>query len=155
MKRSEQGGAIVGFLIASVVLALLLVGGVYAVRHHPEWVASGANSAPTVSKTDTSDQKSTDKSSSDDKATKDQSKDQAPSSDSSSSDSTAGGDTSSPATPNTTTPTTPDSTNTDTPSGQPESALPHTGPADAFLSLIGVGSLTVATAAYVRSRRQS
>lgn len=156
MKRSEQGGAIVGFLLASVVLALLLVGGVYAIHHHPGWLASTTSpsvSAPGSSHTDqSSDSQKPDvaKPGND----KNKSTASAPSSDGSSTDNGSGS--TAPSTSGSDTTPTPTTGSTDNSAGAPSqstSTLPQTGPADAVWSILGVGLVTVTAAAYVRSRR--
>lgn len=146
MKRSEQGGAIVGFLIASAVLTLLLVGGAYAVRHQPGWVSKEKSSSSQVATTGSSE-KSDQPADGDKKTTKDETK----------------SDTTQPAdTPKQTTPDTPAASSQ--PSGSPvaqDSAtssqsvqtLPQTGPIDVLASLVAVGAVTFALAIYVRSRR--
>lgn len=151
-QRMQRGGSIVGFIIACIIGALLLVGGVYALRH-VSWFSETSQGPNTqISKTSrgTAPKKSSGNTSSNNqetsgpsnesskvtpKLTQAQKNNQTSSQNSSDSQST-----STPASEQSNTSVAPDN-------------LPHTGPADIIASLLGVGFLTAATLTYARSRR--
>ena len=166
MRQREQGVSMVGFLAPVVILAVLLVGGVYAVRHS-SWFNFGATNSDTSSQPEksSSDTKKSTKSSpnstekrsstSGDTSTKSQSESSDSSSNSSSSEKqdSASNDSTSQSTPQQT-------KSSDDTSSQPatnstaDSNLPHTGPADTAASLLGAILLAGAVSTYIISRRE-
>lgn len=153
-RQNELGGSIVGFLVACVALAVLLVGGIYVVRH-AGWferntglqIAQTEDVEKSADKKDKSSEKSSESSESNDKKS-DKSEKKAPSkevkkeqepapaekSDDKAEPSTAG-------------------SQTKAASGETVRHLPETGPASFGLSLLGASLLTAAGVAYVRSTR--
>lgn len=170
-RRYQQGMSVVGFLIVSVLLAGLLMGGIYAVRHTnllsgaKYLVASTENDAKPAQKPSTSSDKK------DDASTRKQEKNDSTSSDSSSQtksdDTTKSSDaatktqqaqnqppqsstpSSEPSAP-VALPTTPTPTD-----AQGLSALPRTGPMDVLLPMVGAALLTVASLFYIVSRKSA
>jgi cytoskeletal protein RodZ len=128
MVRTNQGGSILSFVIIGVVLAGLLLGGAYIVNRQTQ-VPRDTSSSPTIS-TGPSSPSANKKVSSDDGAEKTPPKTTAPK--------------------QVTTPA-PDATHPSSSSSAAE--LPHTGPAEIITSALGLGSLSYALVAYIRSRR--
>lgn len=126
MVRTRQGGSIFNFIIIWVVLALLVIGGVYFVRQQ---LHSGITktSAPTTS----------DKS----KQGNDKSKNNGTS-----------GSQPAPSSPPASAPA-PSQSPTSSAPASPSKTLPQTGPAETLSTVLGVGTLGYITTAYLRSRR--
>ncbi|MEO7904902.1 MAG: hypothetical protein ABIR91_03865 [Candidatus Saccharimonadales bacterium] len=156
MGRTNQGGSILSFIIVGVVVAALLVGGVYFVRNYqamtaeiaagpvmpgndsadaPKPVDEGSKPAPSTDKEDTP---TTSKPSADTTTP--------PASTTEKPDNTAG-----PSSPSATetTPTTDESASKD----RNVAALPQTGPVDTIAAMLSVGLFVVASLAYIRSCR--
>lgn len=155
MKRSKQGGAIVGFLVASAVLALLLVGGVYAVRHYPEWVGSNtstdtdkSSTDKRVAESDNTDNKQSGESENSTPSSQTETKDTADGTNSGSTDNAGDSSTVAPQT----TPQTLPSDASPSPDASGNGNLPHTGPIDTVFSMIGAGAIVAAAVMYARSR---
>lgn len=126
MKRTNQGGSILSFVIIGGVLVLLLVGSTYAIRHLLMPVSNGsmpvAQEDESTSGTDKSNESSVPKT--DEKA-------------------------------DTSTPSQTDNTPLPSGSTAPEAqVLPTTGPADVLVSGLMLGSLVALVATYVRSRHE-
>lgn len=132
MSRTKQGGSVLGFAIIGVVMVLLLIGGVYAVRHY--WAPStevAKVSGPSTTSSDDTANNSNQKQSSD-----------------------SGNNTNTP--PQTTAPAQPPVASVPAPAAPAApvpTKLPTTGPADTVLSMVVLGIMTAATAAYVQSLR--
>ncbi len=130
MVRTNQGGSILGFVIIGGVMALLLVGGAYLVRHN---LNSTSDGAPIAVENDTEPEQPAD----DDAVTPDEEQpDAQEEQDDASQDSTAS-DEQSP------------SVHADT--GSPEH-LPQTGPGETIVGALLLGSIAGAAVAYKRSR---
>lgn len=131
MRRTNQSGSILSFVIIGGVLVLLLVGGTYVVRHM--LAPAATNPAPVAQKDDSSSNTKKDESTPD--ANK-PNENNAPKTDTS----------------------TPSHTDTATlPSGStaPEAqTLPTTGPGDVLTSGVMLGGLVASVAIYIRSRRE-
>lgn len=145
MRGRYQGGSLAGFAIIGVVLALVLIGGLYGLnRYNAEQAqqaaeegdstevatdsdksTSGSESKPSEDspKKESSSTSGSNSSSSDEK--------QSDSSDSSSKEMAAAG------------------------SNATATELPATGPVDTFASILGIVALSFATAAYIQSRTQN
>lgn len=131
MSRTKQGGSVLGFTIMGVGMVLLLLAGVYAVRHYwapasevaqvngPSATQSGDNSTTSNQKQGSDSGKSTDNQP----------------------------QTTPPVQPPATAPATP------TPAAPSPAKLPTTGPADSLLSAMILGLMAAAGAAYVQSLR--
>lgn len=132
MSRTKQGGSVLGFVVIGIVLVLLLVGGVYMVRHY--W-ASGSDVAK-VNGPDTSQSGSN--------SNQKQSSDSANNTDNAPKPA-------SPAQP--TAPATPATPAPAQPAAPAPAKLPTTGPADTLASVLVLGAITAAAAAYVQSLR--
>lgn len=138
MRGRYQGGSLAGFIIVGVLLALVLVGGIYGLNRYNAQKAS----EETAAKSD--DKKTTTK--------KDTTK---------SSDQTAKKDDSNKNTSSSSGKTQPDipkdsgtSTDSSSSSQTAQSAtLPHTGPSDVVTSMVTFALLTFAAAHYVQARR--
>lgn len=142
MRRQEQGISMVGFLLTGAVLAAVLVGGIYAVRHVSIFQNTNTTNRTDGTRTNTSEKpanesapKTTDSSSSDDTAR-------------TTPDTPASSDTQTNNAPAPSQPT------TQAPGASNTADLPQTGPLDTFMPLLGVALLTAATSAYVLSRRE-
>lgn len=135
MKRTNQGGSILGFVIIGAVMALLLVGGAYVVRHTLK--PNDTDRTP-VSRQDTDSSQAEKKDTT--VAPKDDTKDTPQDVDKDT--------TPAPSQPDTT-PHHLDDTAQDT------HTLPTTGPSDALASGVLISSLVGVIAMYVRSRRAS
>lgn len=137
MVRTNQRGSVLGFVAIGVVMALLLIGGAYVVRHNLEPIATNSPVAVTDEKGQPSSQedKTADQPSEDttDETTKDESVESAPDN-------------------------SPSQTNDSTPSGQTSveagstEHLPETGMGDVLLSSLFVGSFAGIAFVYLRSR---
>lgn len=159
-QRMQRGGSIVGFIIACIIGAVILVGGVYTLRHvgwFDQTNSDGTSKVATTSEkqsgekspdqhstkketSKSSDQKATKTHKSDKKTTKKSSKTIAPEKSKTAEK---------PSTHHKTTSNTSDTTAIDQ---TPAVDLPHTGPADVLASVLGIGFLTAAILAYERSR---
>lgn len=171
--RTNQGGSILAFVVVGVVLAVMVVGGVYLLRQRGEQARN--TSQPTVGQTDTSKQNQPSSQSSDTNKDKNKSSDQKPqmttpstSSPSktdankspSTQQSTPSATSQMPATGQVTPPSAdqPTATKPNVATGTPLSTsdkLPVTGPLDTVLQLLAAGTLTALVVAYVRSRLQA
>lgn len=148
MKRTNQGGSILSFIVIGGVLALLLVGGIYMVRHAQPAPDAGTTAPAQPVATPSTDQ-ATDGAS--DKTTNTPA-------------ATGNGATNNGSAPApdsvTTTPatgTTPAITDNDSSAGSTSSdttALPQTGSVQTAGTVIALIMLVGASAAYVQSRRQ-
>lgn len=126
MVRTNEGGSVLSFAVVGVILAILMVGGVVAVRQQS---ISSRKPAPTSQKV----------------AQTDKNKTPAPTTPSSNDTSKNQGQTS----PNGSTSTPPPATTT-APAGK---ELPHTGPVETITTLVALGLLTGSLVAYLQSRR--
>jgi cytoskeletal protein RodZ len=133
MVRTKQGGSILGFILIGVVLAALLVGGVYFVRQQ---TAKQVTQPTPVEPTSSQQPSSSDSSESPAPATEDKS------------DNTDTSDKKEETSANNT-PT----ENSSQPSSQTATELPKTGPSQTIGVLIVVGILSYAVVLYARSRR--
>jgi cytoskeletal protein RodZ len=143
MVRTNEGGSVLSFAVVGVILAILLVGGVAAVRQH---FIDGQKAAPTPVQVTKTDKKDTAPA----PAASDGS--QTPANEG---QSASGGSPSAPASntaPAATTPATGDTapSTTQTTSG---GELPHTGPMATFGTIVALSLLTGSGVAYMRSRR--
>lgn len=161
-RQNELGGSIVGFLMACVAFAVLLVGGIYVVRH-AGWfdnntglqVAQTNDIEKSAEKKDKSSEKSSESNDKKDKKSEkkdvkksDKSEKKTPSKEVKKEQESAPAEKSSDkAEPNTA------GSQTKAASGEPVRHLPETGPASFGLSLLGASLLTAAGVAYVRSTR--
>ena len=158
-RQNELGGSIVGFLVACVALAVLLVGGIYVVRH-AGWfenntglqIAQTEDVEKNADKKDKSSEKSSEsndkKSEKKDVKKSDKSEKKTPSKEVKKEQESAPAEKSGDkAEPNTA------GSQTKAASGEPVRHLPETGPASFGLSLLGASLLTAAGVAYVRSTR--
>lgn len=143
MVRTNQGGSILGFVIVGSVLALLLIGGAYFVRH--SLMPSDRNSGPVAQKNEADGEPDVDIS---DSNAPERSDDE--SAESHQDDSTTqqpAGDTSGQSAGD----SIPTTGNTGEDELEPD-ALPQTGPTGAVLSGIMLGVLTALAIGYRRSR---
>jgi cytoskeletal protein RodZ len=139
MRKNYQNGSLMGFIVVGVLLALVVIGGLYGLNRY-----NAQQAAKTVS-TD-SDKQSSSKSS-DSPRTAD------PKNDDSTSDSSATTDTSSGSgAANSTSKSTSDTTATNTGGASTQANLPHTGPSDTAFSVIALALISFAATHYVRSR---
>ena len=130
MVRANQGGSVLSFLIIGGVLVALLIGGVYFVRNRANDTVARATTDQ-QKKSDSSHETTTTKS--DDKKAD-----------------------------NKTTETKPDTAKQEAPAPKPSTPptvsrpaeLPQTGPAEAFIAMLGASLLAGAATAYYRSRSQ-
>ncbi len=129
MGRTKQGGSVLSFIIVGIVLLAALAGGVYWYRQVFVPHTAPEVSTKPASPSDTSDSTKNSNSS----QSSDQSKPKP-------SDSSSNSTNSAPSQPA-------------TPAPQPSSQLPKTGPADTIATMLILGVLTAATAAYGQSRR--
>ena len=165
--RTNQGGSVLTFVIVGVVLAAMVVGGVYLLRQRGE---QARGSQPTVGQTDTNKQQGQ-------PAAKpsEENKDKKPETNNNSSQtkpeeekpSTEGsaqpqnsGNTQIPATGQPAPPATEQQSGTrpNVATGTPvdhSGALPQTGPFDTALQLLAAGTLTALVIAYIRSKLQA
>lgn len=135
MRATNQGGSLAGFIIIGVLLALVLVGGLYGLNRYNAQQAANETVAQEEKKTETK-KSSTETSSSD-----------------TSSGETTKTDTETKQTTTTAAPSSDDShTTTTTETTTTNTKLPHTGPADSLMSLVAVAALAFAGAHYNRSR---
>jgi cytoskeletal protein RodZ len=132
MRERYQGGSLTGFIVVGVLLALVLVGGLYGLNRYNAQRASDETTSQESESQPANDEKTTEK----------------PTSSNEDSDK-ATPESTSPATSEDKTPAASD----DAPSAATTAALPETGPADTMISLLAVGLLGFASAHYVRSRR--
>lgn len=138
MRRTNQGGSILSFVVIGGIMVLLLIGGAYLVRHT---LAPAMNKDTSVAQKDEGSSSDTkkDQTTSEDKSTSDEGT--APKTDENT-DATTPGQTEQPST---------------LPSGSatPEThTLPTTGPDGALVSGVMLSSLVGIAALYVRSRRE-
>ncbi len=126
MVRTNQGGSILEFVIVGGVMALLLVGGVYLARHH---LMPASNGTPITTEDDQAEEQPVEE----EVAPKDE--ENAADTPKQEADSQHTSDVGQPTTGNT----------------SPES-LPQTGPADALLASLAIGSIIGGAVAYKRSR---
>jgi cytoskeletal protein RodZ len=135
MSRTKQGGSVLGFVVIGVVLVLLLVGGVYAARHYwtPGSDVAKVNGPATSQPGDNSNQKQSSNSANN---TDNTPKPAAPA------------QPAAPAAPAAPAPTSPTQ-----PAAPAPTKLPTTGPADTLASVLVLGAITAATAAYIQSLR--
>jgi cytoskeletal protein RodZ len=133
--QGGENGSLAGFIIVGVLLALVLVGGIYGLNRYN---AQKASEETTASQ---DDKKAEDTSKNSDQAAK---KDDADTSTSSSSDKTQ---------PDI--PTDSDSSKSSTASNQgvESNALPQTGPSDVMTTMVTIALLTFAAAHFVQARR--
>ena len=136
MKRTNQGGSILGFVIVGAVMALLLVGGAYVVRHTLMPADTDRTSVAEKDKSTSSDDTKQDTAADPKDDTKDTPQDAGKKPDEITNQ------------PSATTPA-PQSTVEDT------HTLPTTGPSDGIMSGLLLSSLVGVVAIYVRSRRAS
>jgi FtsZ-interacting cell division protein ZipA len=135
MVRTKQGGSILGFILIGVVLAALLVGGVYFVRQQ---TAKQTKQQPAPTESTSSQQpSSSDTSESPAPVTEDKStnKDVSDKKEKTSADNT------------------PAETNNSQPSNQTATELPKTGSSQTIGALIMTGILSYVVVLYARSRR--
>jgi LPXTG-motif cell wall-anchored protein len=142
MQKRYQGGSLVGFIVVGVLLALVLIGGLYGLNRYNAQKAA-----------ETAEEKS-DKGASTDVAKTDETKE-----DSKSEKKPTDGD--QPSSQTTVTQPT-DSTqrggtvaDSNSSTAEPTGKLPQTGPADTAAQLLAITSLALATTYYVRSRSRT
>ena len=138
MVRTNQGGSMINFLVIGGAMALLLIGGAYAVRRN----FGPADRSPQVAVSDNDNEPTKDEAENSQKPTEseEEKKDQP---DTAQGDS--GNDTNA-QNPDTLVPA-PVTT------GQPAGNLPETGPSDMLLGSVMLSTLTAMLVAYVQSRR--
>lgn len=132
MSRTKQGGSVLGFVVIGIVMVLLLIGGVYAVRHY--WAPANDRTAvngPVSSQT--GDNSNQNKSQNSDNKTGNVPQPSAPAQ---------------PAPPSTPTPSAPAA-----PVAPSPSKLPVTGPADTLFATLVLGAIAAAATGYVQSLR--
>lgn len=167
-RHDEAGGSIVGFLITCVVLAVLLVGGIYAAKQSG-WLGvlgEGESSQPSSQSgtTDTNRQEDTrdetPSSPNDDRSSTQSPQNSADEAQDEQTNTPAAEDSEASSEQTGTTPETrpaqDNAASDSTTQSMPATGrvLPQTGPTeDAFVSLVAVGSLTLAVGVYVRSRQ--
>lgn len=137
MRHNEQGGTLIGFLVAGAVLVVLMIGGAFLVRHHPDFLSRSTSSAEVARTQTPTDKKSPSSTPKPDGSDKTDTKTPAPS-------------TQPAPTPTSDTTTSTPTDSTTAPSSA--AALPETGPAGVLSSCLIVGLLTLAATTYVRSR---
>lgn len=154
MKRTNQGGSIGGFIIVGVVLAVLFIGGVYALKTYVASQQQGDTVAVDengVTEGETAPSESASESQTDPSSTSDAAKEEATSRDTS--------DTETEATPSAGGADgvqRGEATSSDgsaTTSGRYADELPQTGPAETAGAAVGVFFLTGAALMYQQSRR--
>ena len=133
----NQGGSLTSFVIVGVVLAVLLVGGLYAVQRYKTNMETSKEVATNSENSKSNDEKNTSDSS--DNETK---KSSDTSSNSSSSNTSTDKDDKK-------------TTNSTTLSSSDTSNLPNTGPEDTLPQVIAVAALVFAGVSYFRSRQAS
>jgi cytoskeletal protein RodZ len=148
MRDRYQGGSLAGFIIIGVLLALVLVGGLYGLNRYNAQKTNEQVAANDQSETKTEDKaKEQPTTKVDDKEAEERSQSQtkvtAPRASQESTDSQPKPEPKPAATP------TPTQTST---SSRTNTHLPQTGPADTLVSLLVVGALTFAATYYMRSR---
>lgn len=146
MKRTNQGGSVLSFIIIGGVLTLLLVGGVYMLRQYNQssTVAVETPAAPAPDSTNQAGEPSTKPSESDKSANEEQKP-----SDSTETPTTMPGSSSNESTSGS------DSEATDSTIGSNVGELPQTGPAESASALVAMTLLAGTSVAYMQSRRQS
>lgn len=159
--RTNQGGSVLGFVIVGVVLAAMVVGGVYLMRQRGEQARSGQ---PVVGQTDTNkpqnqpaDKPTEDKKPETNKTPSQTKPEEKPSSQNTPQAQSQGSGSQIPATGQSTPPAAEQQSGTrpNVATGAPvdhSGTLPQTGPFDTVLQLFAIGILTALAAAYVQSR---
>lgn len=153
--RTNQGGSVLAFVVVGVLLAGLVVGGVYLLRQRGE---QARTAPPVANKTDGDKQNQPQTPA---KPTEDKKPADKPTATSQNTPAPAQGSTTQiPATGQTTPPVAETQTGTkpNVASGVPldhSANLPVTGPFDTALQLLAAGTLTALTIAYIRSRLQT
>lgn len=123
MVRTKQGGSVLSFVVVASILVIVLIAGVYMVRHLNS--QSETPLGPSTPAPSSSSHQSTSSSSA------------------SSSQSTAG----------TSAPQSTPANNANSSTGSPASQLPHTGPGGILGTVIALGALSMTVVSYARSRR--
>lgn len=141
-----QGGSIISFIIVTIVIAALLVGGVALLRHRGE-VARQAQVADSPQE----QAEETPKDEAAERADADKTQSVAASTDTSNSTAAEESETATSGASDTDTASTA-GRDTAEAQGTPD-VLPETGPAETAAAFIGIGAVTYAAAQYVRSRR--
>lgn len=148
MVRTKQGGSILSFVILGVVMALLLIGGVYAVRHYlspkapgAQVATSGEDNGSSKQTPNSSNNQTTPPQKSDQSGSSSNSGQNTPSNNSQTSGNGGSGSTNQPA-------ATPPAS-----SGQTSSGLPTTGPSSVLFVGMMLSSLVATLTAYIQSRR--
>ena len=137
VRTRNQGGSLVSYAVVGVILAVLLIGGLYFVQRYNDTVQKSNEVAKETEKND--DKKASDSSA-----------------DSSNTESSDTANQSNSATTNDTDDEDTTFTETDeTAESEASSSLPATGPESTVSQLLGLSALTFAGVAYVRSRRTS
>lgn len=150
MRQSGERGSVLGFVIVGAVMAILAIGGVYALsRYHASLGDQPANAANQASDDGTTDMNHESASSSSDTSSSDNATDQQ-STDSSDASSQETGQS---ATSNENATTT--DTDSNAASSSTTTALPQTGPRETFMTTLGLMLIAGSLVAYIRSRRQS
>jgi len=127
MGRTKEGGSVLGFVVIGIIMAALLVGGVYAIRQltaQPEPTAGPQEPAPTPSEPDQSEKQNKQN---ENKSEKQQSSDNKQT-------------------------TQPEATKPSSGSDQAKE-LPQTGPHETLLAAVMLATLSIVAVSYVRSRR--
>lgn len=153
MQRTNQTGSVLGFVVVGVILAALLIGGVYIVRQYgenPTNEETTSNPQPRKPENPTNEQRPQDTTS--DNRSSNQS------SQSSKDDSETKSDRESSSEPQVSENTTRQDSTTSSRQEMPTTGgdtgqLPQTGPIDDGLQVLGGATLIAAIVAYVRSRR--
>lgn len=148
MRRSNQRGSILGFIIIGVVLAAAVVGGVYALNRYQQVSTTGSQTPAAAPATSDATEKSTNNDQSAAPATQEKQSDQT---EKRGTDASTQHEASQEATPQQTPAPTPSSAT----SSMPQTAsipLPETGPLDVLLPILGAGALMVAAIAYLWTR---
>lgn len=156
-QRTKRGGSMVGFIVACLIGAILLVGGVYVVKHtnwfhqNPTTKVRTQPVAVNTDKKSSSNNKNSVSSSPDKSASTTKRKTQpTPTKAAAPHKAKSEPKKSSRVTTHSATPTTSQSSSSDS---STTSDLPHTGPSGVLASIIGSGFLTAALLMYMRSRR--
>ena len=127
MRGTNQGGSLAGFIIVGVLLALVVVGGLYGLNRYNAQRAS-----------DEASQQEEQPAQNEEESTDDAANEEAPAAPTN--------DDTSPA------PAAGADAKSDTPTAAAAPSLPETGPADTALTLLALASLSFAVVHYVRSR---
>ncbi len=132
MRGQYQGGSLAGFIIIGVVLALVLVGGLYGLNRY-----NSEQSKEVATDTNKSEEQSSEKKASESDSKSEETSSQPASGSSSKEDKSKTAD---------------ESKSTSEATKPSKDELPVTGPADTFVAMLAMLSLGFATAHYIQSR---